>query len=130
MGEHEQFVFDDLAVDAAEPMLGAVGSAHYASPGAARAQLALGMGNRESARRAPFVEMLLAHPCLEHEAARRIEDARDVERPIADLGRGAWLCFCGHPSSPSPAVRAGNRSSDRNSAPRIGGNVPASRPPP
>src|SRR5262245_45803868 len=37
--EDEQFVFDDLAVDAAEPMLGAVGGAHHASPGAAGAQL-------------------------------------------------------------------------------------------
>src|SRR5262245_39262415 len=130
VGEDEQFVFDDLAVDAAEPMLGAVGSAHYASPGAARAQFALGTGNREAARSAPFVEMLLARPRLEHEAARCIEDSRDDERPIAGLGRGAWLCSCGHPSSPSPAARAGSRPSDRSSAPRSGDNVPASRPPP
>src|SRR4029453_19388295 len=45
MGEDQQFVLDDLAVDAAEPMLGAVGSAHHASPSAARTQLAIGIGN-------------------------------------------------------------------------------------
>src|SRR5262245_2812851 len=50
VGEDEQFVFDDLAVDAAEPMLGAVGRAHHASPGSARvAQLARGIVNREAA---------------------------------------------------------------------------------
>src|SRR5262245_46962622 len=130
VGEDEQFVLDELAIDAAEPMLGAVGSAHHASPGAARTQLALGIGNREAARRAPIVEMLLARPRPKYEAPRRIEDARDIERPIAALGRDAWLCSCGHPSSPSPAVRAGSRPSDRSSAPRSGGNVPASRPPP
>src|SRR3954469_8082762 len=58
MGHDNALVRNDLAIDAAEPKLLAVGRAHAAAPLSTGAKIAFRMGDREAARCAPFADVL------------------------------------------------------------------------
>ena len=72
---------------------------------AARPQIYLADRVREVLRTPPLCQVMGFGPGLEHEFARRIEDAGKAEFPILRCRGG--IIFCRHVSSQSSEVREG-----------------------
>src|SRR6185503_1383715 len=68
------------AVLAADRERAAPGGAPAHAENPAGAGIALAIGDREVSRCEPVAEVFGARPCLEHAAARRVEDARHQDR--------------------------------------------------
>src|SRR5881296_3697273 len=116
--EDEPHRLHDLAIDAPQPMVGALGRAHAEAIDAARADVHRAGWDREAFRAPPARKVLRLGPNLEHEAGWRIQDARDDEYLLRRFRGGTTSCD--HVSSPSFGTRADSRPSDRGSVPRNG----------
>src|SRR5213594_1149875 len=80
-GEDDALVTDDLAVNAVERIVQAVGPAHHEAVRAPRAEVHLAAGQREAFRAPPFHDVLRLGPQLPYEIARSVEDAREDHLP-------------------------------------------------
>src|SRR5207302_211953 len=80
---------DHLAIAAAYPVVLAVGRAHDEAKNAPRPGIGLARRHGKAFRAEPAREMLRLRPGREHPFARRIKDARDVDRALVHFSASA-----------------------------------------
>jgi hypothetical protein len=89
-GEDQALGFDDFAVDAALPVIGALRRAHAEPEGAARPDIHVVGDRREALRSPPQRQLVGLDPRLEDDWARRVEHPGQRQLPLAPrtVGRG------------------------------------------
>lgn len=84
--ENEPFVLDDLAIDAAEPVLAMRGRRDHRAVGAADAEVDLYLGTGEIRRAHPALHMFRLGPQRKEQRSRCVEGARDEEFVVGQSG--------------------------------------------
>src|SRR5262249_52464086 len=118
--EDDPLRLDDLAIDAALPVLAALRRAHAEAVGAADADVHVAVNRGEPLRAPPAGDVLRLRPRLERQPARRVDQAGYHE-----LALSRHVSACAHVASPCAAVPADSPAAGRGSAPRTRGSVAA-----
>src|SRR5262245_6474634 len=84
--KNEPFVLDDLAIDAAEPVLAMRRRRDHRAVGTADAEVDLDLRAREIRRAHPALHMLRLGPELKDQRGRCVEGARDEEFVVGQSG--------------------------------------------
>src|SRR5262245_11304951 len=84
----------DFAINKFSPHFVAIGSSHAVVKAAARTEIQFYDTRREAFGPPPSLQALRLGLRLEHELARRIEDARDNKLPLLGLRHRSIFLFC------------------------------------